>query len=95
MGIIDKEIQKLIASKVKNQFGNSDEFDVKIEKKNGQATNVFCLLLRWRLKQFVSCCKIVKWLLAEFHEKPLMKLQIKKEVIYLWRDRVLIVIVYS
>jgi len=41
--IIDKEIQKLIASKVKNQFGNSDDLDVKIEKKNGQATNVFVI----------------------------------------------------
>ena len=38
--IIDKEIQKLIASKVKNQFGNSDDLDNQIEKKNGQATNV-------------------------------------------------------
>jgi len=35
-----KEIQKLIASKVKMQFGNSEDIDKQIEKKNSQATNL-------------------------------------------------------
>lgn len=38
MGNLHKEVQKLIANKIKAQFGNNDDLDAQIEKKNSQAT---------------------------------------------------------
>ena len=37
---IDDDVQKLMASRMKIQFGNHEALDAQIEKKNLQATNV-------------------------------------------------------
>lgn len=38
MGSLHREVQKLIANKIKSQFGNNQDLDAQIEKKNSQAT---------------------------------------------------------